>query len=138
MVGDSDSRPATLTITIQGADDKITIDGLSAQGPDLTVYEDDLADGSSPDAAALTQSGTFTVNGQDGIASITIEGVNAFVGQTFTTAHGVFTITGLLTLLLYGVEYVMLGFIESEFIPGVFTVPPGDDWRCGMAITLQP
>lgn len=30
---------------------------------------------------------------------------------------------GLLTLLLYGVEYVMLGFIESEFIPGVFTVP---------------
>ena len=22
--------------------------------------------------------------------------------------------------------------------PGVFTVPPGDDWRCGMAITLQP
>ena len=31
---------------------------------------------------------------------------------------------GLLTLLLYGVEYVMLGFIESEFIPGAFTVPP--------------
>ena len=30
---------------------------------------------------------------------------------------------GLLTLLLYGVEYMMLGFIESEFIPGVFTVP---------------
>ena len=30
---------------------------------------------------------------------------------------------GLLTLLLYGVEYVMLGFIESEFIPGAFTVP---------------
>ena len=31
---------------------------------------------------------------------------------------------GLLTLLLYGVEYMMLGFIESEFIPGAFTVPP--------------
>ena len=30
---------------------------------------------------------------------------------------------GLLTLLLYGVEYVMLEFIESEFIPGAFTVP---------------
>ena len=30
---------------------------------------------------------------------------------------------GLLTLLLYGVEYMMLGFIESEFIPGAFTVP---------------
>ena len=30
---------------------------------------------------------------------------------------------GLLTLLLYGVENVMLGFIESEFIPGAFTVP---------------
>ena len=93
--GDGDTSTATLKIIINGADDKITIDGLSAQGPDLTVYEDDLADGSSPNAAALTQTGQFTVNGVDGIASIKIEGVNAFVGQTFTTAHGVFIITGI-------------------------------------------
>ncbi|MET0588780.1 MAG: tandem-95 repeat protein, partial [Novosphingobium sp.] len=93
--GDNDTSPATLTITINGADDEITINGLSAQGPDLTVYEDDLSDGTSPNAGALVQTGTFTVNGADGIASIRIQGTETFVGQSFTTAHGTFTITGL-------------------------------------------
>ncbi|MFN3748846.1 MAG: beta strand repeat-containing protein [Sphingorhabdus sp.] len=93
--GDGDPSTTTLTITINGSDDIITINGLNAEGPDLIVDEDDLADGSSPDAAALTQSGSFTVNGLDGIASIKIQGTEAFVGQTFTTAYGKFTITSI-------------------------------------------
>jgi VCBS repeat-containing protein len=91
--GDGDPSETTLTITINGSDDPITINGLNVQGPELIVDEDDLADGSSPDATALTQTGSFTVNGTDGIAEIKIEGGNVVVGQPFPTAFGVFTIT---------------------------------------------
>ncbi len=112
--GDGDPSTATLTITINGADDRITINGLNGQGPDLIVDEDDLADGSSPDAAALTQTGNFTVNGLDGIASIKIEGTEAFVGQQFATAYGTFTITsisapanGSATAITVGYSYVL-------------------------------
>lgn len=112
--GDGDPSTTTLTITINGNDDPITINGLNVEGPDLTVDEDDLSDGSSPSAAALTQTGNFTVNGVDGIASIRIEGTEAFVGQQFTTAHGTFTITsisapanGSATAITIGYSYVL-------------------------------
>jgi large repetitive protein len=93
--GDGDLRTTTLTITINGSDDPIVISGLNLQAPELIVDEDDLSDGSSPNAAALTQTGSFTVNGTDGISSIRIEGTEAFVGQVFTTAYGSFTITAI-------------------------------------------
>ena len=112
--GDGDVRSTTLTVTINGSDDRITINGLNAEGPDLIVDDDDLADGSSPGAAALTQAGTFTVNGVDGIASITVAGGNVTVGQSFTTAHGTFTITsvsapvnGTATSITIGYSYVL-------------------------------
>ena len=112
--GDGDVRTTTLTITINGSDDPITINGLNVEGPELIVDEDDLPDGSSPNAAALTQTGSFTVNGTDGIAAILIEGTNAVVGQTFTTAYGVFTVTsvsapvdGTATSIVIGYSYTL-------------------------------
>ena len=39
---------------------------------------------------------------------------------------------GLLTLLLYGVEHLMLGYRESAAMPGPFVVPP---WRRAAAVT---
>ena len=90
---DGDARTTALTITINGSDDPITIGGLNVRGPELIVDEDDLTDGSSPTPAALTQVGTFTVDGTDGIAAILIRGSNVTVGQSFSTAHGTFTIT---------------------------------------------
>ncbi|HTK71865.1 MAG TPA: Ig-like domain-containing protein, partial [Croceibacterium sp.] len=98
--GDGDPSTTTLTITINGADDGVTIGGLNANGAEQTVYEANLADGSAPDAAALTQSGTFTVTAQDGLATISVGGHtvytgDAFVpGQTVSTAYGTLTITG--------------------------------------------
>ncbi len=99
--GDGDTASTTLTITINGADDGVTINGLDLDPAELTVDEDDLADGSSPDAPALTQTGSFTVVGQDGLAQITAGGLvvwtdaGGFVpGQTVTTAIGRFEITG--------------------------------------------
>jgi len=98
--GDGDPSTTTLTITINGADDGVTIGGLNADGAEQTVYEANLADGSAPDAAALTQTGTFTVTAQDGLATISVGGHtvytgDAFVpGQTVSTAYGTLTITG--------------------------------------------
>ncbi|MES2783805.1 MAG: VCBS domain-containing protein, partial [Pseudomonadota bacterium] len=115
-ITDSDGDPSTttLTVTINGSDDPITINGLNAEGPDRIVDEDDLSDGSSPNSAALTQTGTFTVNGVDGIASIQIEGTETFVGQTFANAYGTFTITsisapvdGNATAITVGYSYVL-------------------------------
>ena len=40
---------------------------------------------------------------------------------------------GLLTLLLYGVEHVMLGYVETETLPGPFTVPA---WRRALSVTV--
>ena len=70
--GDGDTDTATLTITIAGADDGVTINGLAVAGGEETVYENDLPAGTTPDAAALTQTGTFTLSAPDGIATIQI------------------------------------------------------------------
>src|SRR3546814_6809862 len=40
--GDGDTATATLTITINGTDDGVTIEGLAAQGAELSIDEDDL------------------------------------------------------------------------------------------------
>src|SRR3546814_8823423 len=73
----------------------------SAAG-DETVHEDDLPDGTSPDPAALTQSGTFSIGAVDGIDDLTISGVavvtNGVVtlpGSPIATAHGALTIVEL-------------------------------------------
>ena len=99
--GDGDPATTTLTITINGSNDPITISGLNVEGPELTVDEDDLADGSdTAPKDPLTQTGTFTVNGVDGIASIKIGATlptvaEIAVGQKFTTAYGEFEITAI-------------------------------------------
>ncbi|MBY6219357.1 beta strand repeat-containing protein, partial [Qipengyuania aquimaris] len=78
--GDGDPSTTTLTITINGADDIVTINGLDLQTPELTVDEDDLADGSSPDAGALVQSGSFTVDSPDGLSVLTVGGTQVWGG----------------------------------------------------------
>jgi len=95
--GDGDLAHTTLTITINGANDPVVINGINVEGPDLIVDEDDLADGSDTTKESLTDDNSFTVEGVDGISSIKIEGVEAFIGQKFTTAHGEFEITDIVT-----------------------------------------
>ena len=102
--GDGDTSSATLTITVQGADDGVTITGLSGNGEgdgaEVTLFENDLADGSSPDEAALTQGGSFTIAAADGLKTVTIGGVTIYsetgfvAGQVVMTPVGVLTITG--------------------------------------------
>ncbi|MGY3921450.1 retention module-containing protein, partial [Aeromonas eucrenophila] len=71
----ADTNPSTLTITITPVDETISLGGLQVEGGELVLSEAALADGSSPDAAALTKSGTFTFNAADGVQSLTLGGV---------------------------------------------------------------
>ncbi len=101
--GDGDVAAATLTVTINGSDDGVTLCGIGNEGGDLIVSESALADGSAPDANALAQSGTFTVSAADGLDTISVENVTVISGgvlaadeadRTITTATGTLVITG--------------------------------------------
>ncbi|SBV34979.1 protein of unknown function [uncultured Sphingopyxis sp.] len=97
--GDGDTSTTTLTITINGTDDGVTVDGLDAAGAELIVDEDDLADGSSPDTAALTQDGSFSVSTPDGLGNVSVGGVQVvtngvFAPGTATSPLGTINITG--------------------------------------------
>ena len=102
--GDGDTSTTTLTIIINGADDGVTINGINSEGGDLTVDEDDLADGSSPDAAALTQAGSLSISTPDGLGNVTIGGTQVvtngvFTAGTATSPLGVVNITGFTPVL---------------------------------------
>src|SRR3990167_4837017 len=72
--GDGDTEKATLTIAI-GSTPPVILDLTpAANGGDVTVDEDDLADGSDASKESLTQAGSFTISSPDGIASLTIRG----------------------------------------------------------------
>ncbi|MEG1042482.1 MAG: type I secretion C-terminal target domain-containing protein, partial [Pseudomonas sp.] len=83
-------------------DHPVTIDGLNVNGGELTVYEKNLSDGSSPDASALTRSGSFTVTAPDGLQTLTVGSITLVSGgvvngvpQTGVTPLGnSITITG--------------------------------------------
>ncbi|MBE8766427.1 hypothetical protein F3H84_21425, partial [Aeromonas veronii] len=57
------------------------------EGGEVQVSDTNLADGSDPNAAALTQSGVFTFNAPDGVQSLTLAGVtlitNGQLGASF-------------------------------------------------------
>lgn len=104
---DGDKSTATLTIKVKGADDPVVISFLDVEGGEQTLDEDDLAasrgpgesDGSSPDAAALTKSGTFKIYAPDGIASLivggtTIDLAGAFPVDITTPLGNTLSITG--------------------------------------------
>ncbi|VVM61223.1 retention module-containing protein [Pseudomonas fluorescens] len=99
---DGDTSTANLVLQIHNNDDSVVINGLNVEGGELTVYEKNLSDGSTPDATALTQSGTFTITALDGVTTLTVggiavvtNGVAADFPQSVTTPLGsTLTITG--------------------------------------------
>ncbi|WP_434561966.1 retention module-containing protein [Pseudomonas sp. Z4-20] len=99
---DGDTSTANLVLQVHNNDDPVVIAGLDTDGGELTVQEKNLDDGSSPDASALTQSGTFTVTALDGVQTLSVGGISVVSGgvtagfpQSITTALGnTLTITG--------------------------------------------
>ena len=84
--GDGDGDTATLTITLKNTDQDVEITNLTpeAQDGDAVVDEDNLADGSSPDAGALTQTGDFNISAPDGLDDLTINGEAVITNGVFT------------------------------------------------------
>ncbi|MCP1489694.1 VCBS repeat-containing protein [Pseudomonas fluorescens] len=99
---DGDTSTANLVLQIHNNDDPVIINGLDVNGGELTVYEKNLTDGSTPDSTALTQNGTFTITALDGVTTLTVggiavvtNGVAAGFPQSVTTPLGsTLTITG--------------------------------------------
>ena len=99
---DGDESTTTVTIDVRYCDDPVILKGLNVACGELTVYEQHLGDGSHPNTAALTQSGTFTVTAADGLQTLTVGGISIIAGgvvagfpQTITTALGnTLTVTG--------------------------------------------
>ena len=99
---DGDTSTANLVLQIHNNDDPVTLNGLDVNGGELTVYEKNLSDGTSPDTPALTQSGSFTVTALDGLQTLTVGGINVVTGgvaagfpQSIVTPLGsTLTITG--------------------------------------------
>jgi VCBS repeat-containing protein len=101
---DGDPSTAVLTIAITGSDDGVGVIGIGTEGGDQVVFENDLVDGSSPDAAALTKTGSFTIDAQDGIATVQVGSLTLTVGQLLNLSsanQSVDTPAGLLTLTGY-------------------------------------
>ncbi|WP_434562939.1 retention module-containing protein [Pseudomonas sp. R1-6] len=99
---DGDTSTANLVLQVHNNDDPVIITGLDTDGGELTVQENNLDDGSSPDTSALTQNGTFTVTALDGVQSLSVGGITVVSGgvaagfpQSITTALGnTLTVTG--------------------------------------------
>ncbi|MDF0534991.1 retention module-containing protein, partial [Shewanella sp. A32] len=96
----TDALTSTLTITISGVDDTISLMGLD--GVEQAVSETNLADGSSPDSALLTQDGTFSFSTTGTVDTLTIDGATLTLDQlqnlgsdpvTITTEHGTLVLT---------------------------------------------
>ncbi|MFJ7793487.1 retention module-containing protein [Pseudomonas sp. NPDC096950] len=99
---DGDTSTANLVLNIHNNDDPVTLNGLDINGGELTVYEKNLSDGTSPNTPALTQSGTFTVTALDGLQTLDVGGIHVVVGgvaagfpQSIVTPLGsTLTVTG--------------------------------------------
>ena len=82
---DGDSATATLTLTVSNADDGVTITGLSGQGAERTVDEDDLVPDGSDQSGSTTVSGSFTVDAPDGVTTLTVGGIAVVSGGVVAT-----------------------------------------------------
>jgi len=127
--GDGDTSTATLTITINGADDGVTITGLDADGGELTVDEDDLPNGSSPDDAALTQGGSFSISTPDGLGNVSVGGTQVVTNGVFTAGSatsplGTVNITGF-TPVIGADGSVIGGSFTYEYVLSANTLTHG-------------
>ncbi len=104
--GAGGTETTSVSITITGSDDPLSITGLrdgAAPDTDGSVQESDLASGSTPDENGENISGSFTVSAPDGLDTITINGQlvtatqlanSASTAITIATANGSLAING--------------------------------------------
>ena len=99
---DGDTSTAVLTLNIANINDQVTITAPEAGGLSTTVNEANLADGSSPNAAAVVQTGQFTVSAPDGLQTLTVGGIAVVTnGVGISSPVSVVTQLGTLTINSY-------------------------------------
>ncbi|WP_343286984.1 hypothetical protein [Pseudomonas sp. Bc-h] len=81
-IRDADGDTSTTTVTVNVFHN----DGVIIGGSDCTVSEANLADGSHPDAGALTQTGTVKITAPDGLQTLTVGGINVIENGVLMTA----------------------------------------------------
>ncbi|MGR4068003.1 retention module-containing protein [Billgrantia sp. C5P2] len=87
---DGDTASATLTVTV--APDSVPVIAISADSD--SVAEAGLPNGSAAGDGSHVTSGTFNLDtGNDGLASLVINGVNVTGGGTVTGSHGSLVVT---------------------------------------------
>jgi VCBS repeat-containing protein len=79
---DGDISTTTITVNVVKPDSGVTIGGDGC-----TVHEANLADGSHPDADALTQTGTIKVTAPDGLQTLTVGGIDVIVNGVQVDGH---------------------------------------------------
>ncbi|QSR47297.1 retention module-containing protein [Aeromonas veronii] len=77
-----DTVTSTLVISITPVDEEVSLDGLTLEGGEVLVSDANLADGSAPNATALTQSGVFTFNAPDGVQTLAIGAIQLISNGT--------------------------------------------------------
>jgi len=101
--GQGGTDTATVFVKVNPVDDPIGVTGIGVATGDETVYEKNLSAGTSPDAAALTQTGTFVIQAIDGVSSLNVGGTILSLSQLQTAAtfpvvvdtpYGALTLTG--------------------------------------------
>ncbi len=101
--GQGGTDTATVFVKVNPVDDPIGVTGIGVATGDETVYEKNLSAGTSPDAAALTQTGTFVIQAIDGVSSLNVGGTILSLAQLQTAAtfpvvvdtpYGALTLTG--------------------------------------------
>ncbi|MFF7710632.1 retention module-containing protein, partial [Pseudomonas sp. NPDC007930] len=109
----------------------VQINGLDTDGGEQRVFEANLPDGSAPDAAALTRTGSFSVTAADGLATLTIDGVSVIANGAL--AGDRVTITGQLgnTLVITGydptTQTLTYEYTLNDREQHPAGSPPGDD-----------
>ncbi|XEI31567.1 retention module-containing protein [Aeromonas veronii] len=78
-----DTVTSTLVISMTPVDEEVRLEGLALEGGEVLVSDANLADGSTPDSAALTQGGVFTFSAPDGVQSLTLGGVALITNGQF-------------------------------------------------------
>ncbi|MCH1924277.1 retention module-containing protein, partial [Shewanella sp. C32] len=101
----TESLTSTLTITITGTDDGVSLTGLDMAGGEINVDEANLPGGSAENDALLTQTGVFSFDTIDGLQTLTVHGQDFTLAQlqalntaggnvTIDTPQGSLTLTG--------------------------------------------
>ncbi|WP_270658708.1 retention module-containing protein [Aeromonas sp. Y301-2] len=80
-----DTVTSTLVISITPVDEAVGLDGLTLEGGEVLVSDANLADGSTPNATALTQGGVFTFSAPDGVQTLAIGVIQLISNGTVVT-----------------------------------------------------